>query len=65
MKNYQLILLSVFGLGLTYTTIYGITQKYVYFAGELNELFFTAVCFMLGVMGLIGIDYKKLVKGLL
>jgi hypothetical protein len=65
MKNYQLILLAVFGFGLTYTTIYGITQKYIYFAGEMNELFFATVCFMLGTMGLIGIDYKKLIKGLL
>lgn len=65
MKNWQLILVTAIGLGLTYTTIYGITQQYIQFAGELNELFFTTMCFMVGTLALFGIDYKKLINGLL
>jgi hypothetical protein len=42
----------------------GVAQKYVYFADVENEMFTAAICGMMGIMSLTGIDYKKIIKAL-
>jgi hypothetical protein len=64
MKNYQAILMIILSYGVAYGIITGYVQNYVYFAGELNELFCFVMAFMMGTMGLFAIDYKKLIKAL-
>jgi hypothetical protein len=42
----------------------GTAQKYVYFAGELNELGCTVIALTMGFLSLLAIDYKKIFKAL-
>jgi uncharacterized membrane protein len=65
MKNYQAILITIVGIGIGILTMKGTIQQYITFQGVANEMAFAVVGLMLGLMGLIGIDYKKLLKGLL
>ena len=65
MKNYQAILLTIVGLGVSYLTMNGTIQNLIQFEGVLNEIVFSVMGLMLGGMGLLSIDYKKLLKGLL
>jgi len=65
MKNYQAILMTVVGIGISILTMKGTIQQYITFQGVANEMAFAVIGLMLGLMGLIGIDYKKLLKGLL
>jgi len=64
MKNFQMILLTLVSFFISYSILQGWAQQYVHFAGELNEMFCCLLAFMMGVMGLIAIDYKKLWLGL-
>jgi hypothetical protein len=43
----------------------GTLQNLIQFEAVLNEIVFAAMALMLGGMGLLSIDYKKLLKGLL
>jgi uncharacterized membrane protein YccC len=65
MKNYQAILITIVGIGIGILTMKGTLQQYITFQGVANEMAFAVMGLMLGLMGLIGIDYKKLLKGLL
>ena len=65
MKNYQAILITIVGLGFSYLTLTGTLQNLIQFEGVLNEIAFCVMGLMLGGMGLLSIDYKKLLKGLL
>tara|TARA_B100001564_G_C20228668_1_gene485078 strand:- start:123 stop:320 length:198 start_codon:yes stop_codon:yes gene_type:complete len=65
MKNYQAILITIVGLGFSYLTLTGTLQNLIKFEGVLNEIAFCLMGLMLGGMGLLSIDYKKLLKGLL
>jgi len=65
MKNYQAILMTVVGIGIGILTMKGTIQQYISFQGVANEMAFAVMGLMVGLMGLIGIDYKKLLKGLL
>ena len=65
MKNYQAILITIVGIGIGILTMNGTIQQYITFQGVANEMAFAVMGLMLGLMGLIGIDYKKLLKGLL
>jgi|TARA_B100000085_G_scaffold127958_3_gene116509 hypothetical protein len=65
MKNYQAILLTIVGLGASYLTMNGTIQNLIQFEDVLNEIVFSVMGLMLGGMGLLSIDYKKLLKGLL
>ena len=65
MKNYQAILMTVGGIGLSVTTMMGELQKVIPFAGVANEIGFAFIGMMLGVLGIMAIDYRKLIKGLL
>jgi hypothetical protein len=42
----------------------GTAQKYVYFAGELNELGCAVIALTMGILSLLAIDYKKIFKAL-
>ena len=65
MKNYQAILMAIVGIGIGILTMNGTIQKYIHFAGELNEMGFAVLGLMLGLLSLAAVDYKKLLKGLL
>ena len=65
MKNYQAILTTILGLGVSYLTMKGTIQNYIHFEGVANEIAFAVCGLMLGFMGLLSINYKKLLKGLL
>lgn len=65
MKNYQAILISVVSYVIAYWILNGTAQKYVHFAGELNEIFTFIIAFTMGTLSLFAIDYKKLIKALL
>jgi hypothetical protein len=42
----------------------GTIQQYIYFADPLNEIFVAAIAGTMGLLGLTGIDYKKLFNAL-
>ena len=65
MKNYQAILLMIVGFTACYVTMTGTLQTLIHFEGILNEIVFATMGLMLGGMGVLSIDYKKLLKGLL
>lgn len=65
MKNYQAILLVIVGFGACYSTLSGTLQNLIHFEGVLNEIVFSVMGLMLGGVGLLSIDYKKLIKALL
>jgi len=64
MKNYQIILTSVLSFMVAYWIMNGTAQKYVYFAGELNELGCCVIALTMGTLSLLAIDYKKIFKAL-
>ena len=65
MKNYQAILMAVVGIGISILTMNGTRQNHIHFEDVLNEMAFAVMGLMIGLMGLVGIDYTKLLKGLL
>ena len=65
MKNYQAILLTIVGFTASYVTMMGTLQTLIQFEGVLNEIVFATMGLMIGGMGLLSIDYKKLLNGLL
>ena len=64
MKNWQIILTSLISFTIAYWIMNGTAQKYVYFAGELNELGCTVIALTMGILSLFAIDYKKIFKAL-
>ena len=64
MKNWQVILTSVLSFTVAYWITNGTAQKYVYFAGELNELGCAVIALTMGILSLLAIDYKKIFKAL-
>lgn len=64
MKNYQAILLVMAGFGLGIGTMAGKVQSVIHFAGVANEMGFAFMGILIGVCGLMAIDYRKLVKAL-
>jgi hypothetical protein len=65
MKNYQAILMAVGGIGLAVATMMGELQKVIPFAGVANEMGFTFAGMIMGILGIVAIDYRKLIKALL
>jgi hypothetical protein len=65
MKNYQTILTVVCSYLIAYWIMNGTAQKYVHFAGELNELGCTVIALTMGTLSLFAIDYKKLFNALI
>jgi hypothetical protein len=64
MKNYQAILMIIIGFGLSIGTMNGFVQTYIGFAGVDNEMAFSFMGMMIGTLGIVGIDYNKLLNGL-
>ena len=64
MKNYQAILTAVCSFYVFFSIMDGTLQKHIYFAGPLNEMGCAVIAASLGVLGIIGIDFKKLLNGL-
>jgi hypothetical protein len=64
MKNYQAILLSIFGFGISYGMVYGQIQNVIPFNNVLSEMVVFILGFMCGIGGLLSINYIKLVKSL-
>jgi hypothetical protein len=65
MKNYQAIFVTVGGFSTTFNTMNGTAQQYINFTDHLNELAFTCIGVMLGIIGLVSIDYKKIYKAII
>ena len=53
------------GVGLVIGMVRGTIQNYIGFADVLNEIMFTFVGGMIGLMGIVGMDYKKILKALI
>lgn len=64
MKNYQAILTAVFSFYIFFGILNGTIQNYIHFAGTLNEIGCAVIAGTMGVIGVIGVDYKKLLNGL-
>lgn len=64
MKNYQAILTAVCSFYIFFGIMDGTIQNYIHFAGPLNEMGCAVIAATMGVLGVIGIDYKKLLNGL-
>jgi hypothetical protein len=64
MKNYQAILVVVCSFYVFFGVLNGTIQQYIYFADPLNEIFVAAIAGTMGLLGLTGIDYKKLFNAL-
>lgn len=64
MRNYQAILTAVCGFGMSYSIVIGKAQQYIHFAAIENEIGCATFAGLIGIGGLIGIDYRKLWNGL-
>jgi hypothetical protein len=64
MKNYQVILVVVCSFYVFFGVLNGTIQQHIYFADPLNEMFVAAIAGTMGLLGLIAIDYKKLITAL-
>jgi len=64
MKNYQAILTAVCSFYIFFGIMDGTIQNYIHFAGPLNEMGCAVIAATMGVLGVIGIDFKKLLNGL-
>lgn len=58
MRNYQLLLVSLFCFWITYLIMGGEYSNY--FAGELNELGCAVISLSMGTLTLLGLNWKKL-----
>ena len=65
MKNYQAIFVTVGGFSTAFSTMNGTVQQYINFTNPLNEIVFACIGVILGLIGLVSIDYKKIYKVLL
>lgn len=60
MKNYQIILTTLFSFFVSYTVLFGIAQEYVHFQSELNEIGVFMLSSTMGVITIFGLDWKGL-----
>lgn len=60
MKNYQAILTTIVGFTSAIMTLNGSMSNYIKFNGVVNEIGFIIISVLLGIIGLMTIDYKKL-----
>jgi len=60
MKNGTILLTSIVSFGVGYSIMNGTAQKYVHFAGELNELGCFVIAFTMGIISLFSLDWKGL-----
>ena len=62
MKKFTGFIIAFIGFALMILTLKGATQQVVQFSGTLNELGFAVVSMWIGMLGLISVDYKNLLK---
>lgn len=62
MNNLKMILLTLISFFISYSILVGWAQEWVHFAGELNEMFCFIISFTMGVMGLIGINWRQILS---
>jgi len=65
MKNYQSIFITITAFLIVVNTINGNVQQYINFSDSLNEMLFTFMSFMIGIIGLLSINYTKIYKALI
>ena len=65
MKNYQSIFITITAFLIAVNTINGNVQQYINFSDSLNEMLFTFMSFMIGIIGLLSINYTKIYKALI
>lgn len=64
MKNWSILLTAIGSLGIAYSIMNGTAQKYVHFAGEINELGCTVIALTMGILCIFALDWKGLGKWL-
>ena len=60
MKNWSILLTSGVSFLVAYSIMNGTAQKWVHFAGELNELGCTVIALTMGFLSLWALDWKGL-----
>lgn len=63
-NNITWMLITLAGILTAYNMMTGSFQKYIAFQGILNEILFTFVFIMIAIIGLIMIDYNKIIRSL-
>ena len=64
MKNYKAILIAIGSFTIFFNVMNGTIQKYITFDGTLNEIAVSVISLAMGLLGIILIDYKKLLISL-
>jgi hypothetical protein len=64
MKNYKGILIAIGSFAIFFSVMNGSILNYVSFDGTLNEIAVAVISLAMGFVGLILIDYKKLLIAL-
>ena len=59
MKNYQVILAAIASFYIGFAIIDGTAQQYVHFAGPLNELGCAVIALTMGLMFMVGFNWKS------
>lgn len=58
MKNIHFFILAVIAFAIGFLTANGIVQKVIKFDGILNEMSFTVLAFVIGVVCIMGLDWR-------
>ncbi len=61
MKNYHILIIAILSLSVGYNILMGNIPSH-YFAGEMNELGCAVIALSMGVLSLIGFDWKGFSK---
>jgi len=62
MKNYQIILTAIVSFGVGITILNGTAQRWVTFAGELNELGCATIALTMGMLSIYALDWKGFIQ---
>lgn len=62
MKNYQILLTAIISFGVAITILNGTAQQYVPFAGIENEIGCAVIALTMGVLSLVGLDWKSFIN---
>jgi hypothetical protein len=65
MNNLKMMCTAIVSFFIAYSIMVGWAQEVVHFAGPLNEMFCTILAGTMGIISLIGLDWKGLVKWVL
>lgn len=62
MKNYQILLTAIISFGVAITILNGTAVQYVPFAGIENEIGCAVIALTMGVLSLVGLDWKSFIN---